>query len=224
MSAIQDLRVTVARLRGPGGCPWDREQDHQSLANCLMEECCELLDTIDREDMEHMREELGDVLLQVIFHAHLAEESGHFDFDSVAAEINEKLIRRHPHVFGDASLDTSEKVLKRWEQIKAEERNGTARETAPSTLFKDLPPQLPALLFARDVYKQIERKQLPLPESVDPGRIAARAEDLDEIGAGALLFEAAAACHRAGVDPESALRRFTSAAIRELEGSSTQRS
>ena len=91
MSAVEDLRRTVARLRGPGGCPWDQEQTHQSLAVCLLEETCELLDTIDRLDMAHMREELGDVLIQVVFHAQLAEEKGLFDLEAVAAEINELL-------------------------------------------------------------------------------------------------------------------------------------
>ena len=94
MSAIEDLRHTIARLRGPGGCPWDQEQTHATLVRCLIDEASELIDTIDRRDMPHMREELGDVLIQVVFHAQLAEEAGHFNLEDVAREVNEKLIRR----------------------------------------------------------------------------------------------------------------------------------
>src|ERR1051326_4728798 len=101
MSAIEDLRKTIARLRGPGGCPWDQEQTHAMLVRCLIDEASELIDTIDRGDFPHMREELGDVLIQVVFHAQLAEEAGHFDLEDVAREVNEKLIRPHPHVFGN---------------------------------------------------------------------------------------------------------------------------
>ncbi len=122
MSAMEDLRRTIARLRGPGGCPWDQEQTHATLARCLIDECSELLDTIDRLDLPHMREELGDVLIQVIFHAQLAEEAGHFDLEDVAREVNEKLVRRHPHVFGPGRLETSDQVLVPWEQIKATEK------------------------------------------------------------------------------------------------------
>src|SRR5580698_9839091 len=122
MSAIDDLCSTVARLRAPDGCPWDREQTHQTLTRCLIDECSELLDTIDRMDLPHMREELGDVLIQVIFHAQLAEEAGRFDLEDVAREVNEKLIRRHPHVFGDGKLETSAQVLTQWDLIKAREK------------------------------------------------------------------------------------------------------
>src|SRR5690606_20721044 len=146
MSAIEDLRQTIARRRGPGGCPWDQEQAHGSLVRCLIDEVSELIDTIDRLDFPHMREELGDVLIQVIFHAQLAEEMGKFDFEAVAQEVNEKLIRRHPHVFGSGHLDTSEQVIQQWEQIKAQEKkNGVAPSNG---LFKSLPPRLPALMFA----------------------------------------------------------------------------
>ena len=100
MASIDELIETVAALRDPEtGCPWDIEQDHQSLAECLVDECCELLQTIDRVDMEHMEEELGDVLLQVVMHAQMANEAGHFDFDAVCKLVNENLIRLHPHVF-----------------------------------------------------------------------------------------------------------------------------
>ncbi|WOO40141.1 MazG family protein [Rubellicoccus peritrichatus] len=205
MSAIDDLRETVARLRAPDGCPWDIEQTHKSLCDCLIEECGELLDTIDREDFEHMREELGDLLLQVVMHAQMAEEEGRFNFDDAAREINEKLIRRHPHVFGDLSLEDSDAVLLKWEEIKAaEKKNGPEEDKSP---FKHLPPQLPALLYAREIFKQIEKKSLPAEGILDRDAISSLSNGLTEATAGARLFALTAACRSAGIDPESALRR-----------------
>src|SRR5665213_2578490 len=166
MSAIDELRKTMAKLRSrDGGCPWDQEQTHQSLARCLIDECSELLETIDTLDMPHMREELGDVLIQVIFHALLAEEAGHFNLDDVAREINEKLIRRHPHVFGENRLGTAAEVVVQWEAIKATEK--PRAETAAAPVFKALPPQLPALMLAEALAKQIEKKRLPAAGAVD---------------------------------------------------------
>lgn len=214
VSAIEELQETMARLRGPGGCPWDIEQDHQSIAQCLVDECSELLETIDKLDMEHMREELGDVLLQVIFHAQLAKEAGHFDFEAVAAEVNEKLIRRHPHVFGDMDLNDSEQVLAQWEQIKAGEK---ANKPKSVSQFKDLPPALPALLFGYDVFKQIKKKALPVGDLVDMEAIEAMAEELDEEAAGHILFEIAAACRLKGIDPESAVRKFARRVMEESD-------
>jgi XTP/dITP diphosphohydrolase/tetrapyrrole methylase family protein/MazG family protein len=205
----------MARLRSPGGCPWDLEQTHQSLCEPLIDETCELLDTIDRNDLEHMREELGDVLLQVVFHARLAEEAGQFTFDDVARGIHEKLVRRHPHVFGDVDLQDSEAVLRQWEAIKAEEKKNGPESTG---LFKRLPPALPALMYAGKVLKQIRKQELhhdSLPVEAD---LNAMSEDLDEAEAGELLFQMVAACRQAGIDPESALRRHTSKLIREIEG------
>ncbi|HQF40128.1 MAG TPA: MazG family protein [Opitutaceae bacterium] len=216
MSAVEDLRRTVARLRAPGGCPWDIEQTHQSLAVCLIEECAELLDTIDRLDMEHMREELGDVLIQVVFHAQLAEEKGLFDLEAVAREINEKLIRRHPHVFGTGKLDTSAQVITQWEQIKAtEKKNGN--QPVATGVFKRQPPALPALLNALEVYKQIHKKKLPASGVIDEARVAQLAAGLTEAEAGRKLFELAAACRQAGIDPESALRRETLRVTTDVE-------
>lgn len=214
MSAIQDLKETVARLRGPGGCPWDIEQTHQSICDCLVEECAELLETIDRGDMEHMREELGDLLLHVVMHSQMAEEENHFDLEAVASEVNEKLIRRHPHVFGELSLQDSGAVLKKWDEIKAQEKkNGVQREG----VFKHLPPQLSAILYARDVFKQIDKNDLPVNGELDPQRVESLAEGLDEASAGKQFFELAAACRKAGVDPESALRRYTHQVMDQIE-------
>jgi MazG family protein len=209
MSAIEELCKTVAKLRAPDGCPWDIEQDHRSLAVCLIEECSELLDTIDRLDMGHMREELGDVLVQVVFHAQLAAEKGLFNFDEVAREINEKLVRRHPHVFGEGKLDTSAQVIDQWERIKATEKKAGDQPKSAS-IFKRLPPQLPALLYAHDVFKQVKKHDLDPGDAYDTTVVEQIAAGLDESTAGRRLFELAAACRLAGIDPESALRREAS--------------
>ena len=215
MSAIEDLVKTVAALRDPNtGCPWDIEQDHQSIAECLVDECCELLQTIDRLDLDHMQEELGDVLLQVVMHAQMAHEAGHFDFESVCHVVNEKLIRRHPHVFGEDSLNTSEAVLTQWDQIKSAERK---RGPAQSGIFKDLPRQLPALMFAKDVYKQIQKLALPAEAVIDQTAIKTLSDTLDEATLGKQLFEIAAACRAKGIDPESALRCYTQKLVDSLE-------
>ncbi len=216
MSAIEDLRRTIARLRGPGGCPWDQEQTHQSLARCLIDECSELLDTIDRLDMPHMREELGDVLIQVIFHAQLAEEAGLFDLEAVAREVNEKLVRRHPHVFGEGKLETSEQVLTQWEQIKAGEKR--AQGSAPKAVFKDLPPRLPALMFAESAWKQLGKKGLVAESGVDAGRVNRLAAGLDAETLGRMLFEIAAAAQSRNLDPEGSLRMHADALLRHVEG------
>lgn len=204
----------MARLRAPDGCPWDKEQDHKSLAQCLVDECCELLETIDKGDMDHMREELGDVLLQVVFHAQMAREAGHFDFDAVAAEINEKLVRRHPHVFGDVSLDNSDEAFTQWEAIKATEKRNADK---PQSVFKDIPPPLPALLYAYEIYKQIHKRELVAGDLVEEESIEEIAKDLDEESAGQILFEIAAACRKKGIDPESAVRRYASKVKGEVE-------
>jgi len=204
----------MARLRAPGGCPWDIEQTHQSLTENLIEETAELLEAIDREDFPHMREELGDVLLQVVFHAQMASEAGHFDFDDVAREINEKLVRRHPHVFGDVEAEDSAAVLVNWEKIKAGEKAG---KPVPTTVLKALPPRLPALLFARDIYKQICKKEVTehLPEGLVE---AAQAEpEMSEEELGEALFALAATARESGLDPEAALRRYTQGLIDKVE-------
>lgn len=214
MSAVEDLRKTIAALRGPGGCPWDQEQTHATLVRCLIDEVSELIETIDQLDFPHMREELGDVLIQVIFHAQLAEEAGRFNLEDVAREVNEKLIRRHPHVFGPNKLGTSEQVLVQWEKIKAEERKHAPAKTG---VFKDLPPRLPALMFAEAVWKQIEKKALPAGESVDTAQVAALGRHLDEATLGRMLFELTAASRAKGLDPEGALRRHAEQVMRDVE-------
>ncbi|MEN9662572.1 MAG: hypothetical protein RL324_1521 [Verrucomicrobiota bacterium] len=212
MSAIEDLRQTIARLRAPGGCPWDQEQTHGTLVRCLIDEVSELIDTIDRLDLPHMREELGDVLIQVVFHAQLAEEAGKFNLEDVAREVNEKLIRRHPHVFGDGKLETTEQVLVQWEQIKAKEG-----KAPPAGVFKDQPPRLPSLMFAEAIWKQMEKKQLPVAGLVDTAQVEALGKHLNEETLGRMLFEIAAACRAKGLDPEGALRLHTSRLMAQVE-------
>ena len=221
MSEIQRLREIVFKLRAPDGCPWDREQTHKSLARCLVEEASEVLEAIDEDDSELMEEELGDLLLQVVMHACLAEEVDRFDLEDVAKGISEKLIRRHPHVFGDESqrVNTSSEVLDRWELIKAEEKRkkgGLPDEVKPR-VFKDLPPRLPALLFAFDVYKRSVKAGLEPDGTWDEEKIDELSADMDEEHAGKLLFELVGACRKAGVDPESALRRYASGQVSHLE-------
>ncbi len=215
MSALDELRQTVARLRAPDGCPWDREQTHQTLTRCLIDECSELLDAIDREDLPHMREELGDVLVQVVFHAQLAAERGDFTLDDVAREINEKLIRRHPHVFGDGHLDTSDQVLVQWDAIKKQEKAAAGKQD--ESVFKPQPPRLPALMFAEAVWKQIGKKQLPADGVVDRGRVRRLEAGLTPESLGRRLFELAAAARAQGLDPEAALRRETARVMAAVE-------
>ena len=214
---MEDLRKTIARLRAPGGCPWDQEQTHASLVRCLIDECSELIDTIDRLDLPHMREELGDVLIQVIFHAQLAEEAGKFDLEDVAREVNEKLIRRHPHVFGDGKLDTTEQVLTQWEKIKAQEKKSNGQIASTDKVFKDQPPRLPSLMFAEAIWKQIVKKKLPVDGVVDTERIKQLGAELDEESLGKQLFALAAAARAKDLDPEGALRLETTRVMREVE-------
>ena len=197
------LRRTIARLRAPDGCPWDREQTHRSIRDCLVEECAELLDAIDREDSDHMREELGDVLVNVLMQARMSEEEGKFDIEDVAREVNEKLIRRHPHVFAKGDAKTSEEVLTKWDAIKKTEHHNGPQGEPP---FKYVPPTFSAMLSARAVFKQISKEKMPCEGILDTGKIAADAASLTEESAGARLFDLVAACKLAGIDPESALR------------------
>jgi tetrapyrrole methylase family protein/MazG family protein len=140
----------MARLRAPNGCPWDRDQTHRSLRKHLVEESYEVLDAIEAGNHEALREELGDVLLQVVFHAQMASEAGRFNFDDVARGIADKLVRRHPHVFGRGRARTSTEVLRQWEQIKKDEKQH------PSILTQ-LPRALPALLKAEKVQHKVAR-------------------------------------------------------------------
>jgi len=218
VSEIQRLRELMARLRAPDGCPWDQEQTHQTIARCLVEEAAEVLEAIDTENTELLREELGDLLLQVVFHSQIEEEAGRFDLEDVAREISEKLIRRHPHVFGDPDdkEEDANAVIDRWEKIKAEEKKAKGEHTEKQ-LFKNLPPQLPSTLFAHEVHKQASKQGLVGAGEWDEAQVMAIAEGLDEEKAGRVLFEWVAACRLRGIDPESALRKFASRQVSKLE-------
>src|SRR5438552_1446188 len=157
-TAIQDLLRVMARLRSPTGCPWDREQDHMSLRFHAVEEVYELMDAIEARDDHEMVEELGDLLLQVVFHCQLARERGAFDFDEVCRHIVEKLIRRHPHVFGAAKARTVDAVWAQWEQIKKAEKHGTRHPRASA--LDGIPRHLPALLRAEKLVKKARKAKL----------------------------------------------------------------
>jgi len=157
-SAIHDLLKVMARLRSPTGCPWDREQDHRTLRFHAVEEVYELMDAIEAGDDHEMVEELGDLLLQVVFHCQLARERGAFDFEQVARHITDKLIRRHPHVFADARVKNVEQVWANWERIKRAEKHGT-RHARPSAL-DGIPKHLPALLRAEKLVKKARKANL----------------------------------------------------------------
>jgi uncharacterized protein YabN with tetrapyrrole methylase and pyrophosphatase domain len=156
--AIEELLRVMARLRSPDGCPWDREQDHRSLRWHAVEEVYELLDAIEAGDDLELEEELGDLLLQVVFHCQLAQERGAFNFEQVARHITTKLIRRHPHVFGEVKVKDVDQVWENWEKIKHAEKHGT-RHARPSAL-DGIPKHLPALFRAEKLLKKARRAKL----------------------------------------------------------------
>jgi MazG family protein len=154
---FEDLVALQARLRAPNGCPWDREQTHESLRTFLVEETYEALEALDSGDAQKFAGELGDLLLQIIFHARLAEETGRFTVSDVIRGVHEKMLRRHPHVFGKAKARNSSDVLKNWEQIKAEERRtdaGRARASESASILDGVPRTLPALLEAHQLTRR----------------------------------------------------------------------
>ncbi len=150
---FEALVALQARLRAPGGCPWDREQTHDSLRRYLLEETHEVLDAIDSGDTVNLAEELGDLLLQIVFHAELARESGRFNIGDVIEHVHAKMVRRHPHVFGTSKASTSTEVLTNWEQIKAEERGlkVNTSKVSPDSILDGVPRTLPALLEAQQL-------------------------------------------------------------------------
>jgi uncharacterized protein YabN with tetrapyrrole methylase and pyrophosphatase domain len=160
--AINDLLKVMAKLRSPKGCPWDREQDHRSLRWHAVEEVYELMDAIEAGDDHELEEELGDLLLQVVFHCQLARERGAFDFNRVARRITDKLIRRHPHVFGNVKVKDVDQVWANWEKIKRAEKHGT-KHARPSAL-DGIPKHLPALLRAEKLVKKARKAKLLGPK------------------------------------------------------------
>jgi MazG family protein len=207
---LLDLVKVMARLRGPGGCPWDREQTHESLARHLLEEAHELLEAIDLGDADAIRDELGDLLLQVVFHAQISSDGGRWDVDDVARRLVEKLVHRHPHVFGDVEVSGSDEVLTNWEQLKAEEADGR------SGVEDGIPATLPALARAAKVQRRAAGWGVEWASS--EAAVAALREEVAELSGasdaaereiGEVLFATVAAARKLGVDAESALRRTT---------------
>jgi len=156
--AIEQLLQAMAKLRSPKGCPWDREQDHQSLRRHAIEEVYELIDAIEAHDDHEMAEELGDLLLQVVFHCQLARERGAFNFEKVTQTLVDKLIRRHPHVFGATKVKNVDEVWANWEKIKRSEKEGTHLER--KSAFDGIPRYLPALLRAEKLIKKAQKADL----------------------------------------------------------------
>jgi MazG family protein len=156
--AINDLLRVMARLRSPTGCPWDREQSHMTLRRHAIEEVYELIDAIEARDDAEMAEELGDLLLQVVFHCQLARERGAFDFEKVTRHLVDKLIRRHPHVFGKIKVKNVDEVWANWEKIKKAEKHGTRH--ARHSALDGVPKHLPALLRAEKLLKKARKAKL----------------------------------------------------------------
>ncbi|MGZ8938215.1 MAG: nucleoside triphosphate pyrophosphohydrolase, partial [Limisphaerales bacterium] len=175
-SAINDLLQIMAALRSPEGCPWDREQDHLSLRFHAIEEVYELIDAIEARDDAEMTEELGDLLLQVVFHCQLAAERGAFDFEKVARAMAEKLLRRHPHVFGESNAKTVDAVWAQWEQIKRAEKKGTHRER--TSALDGVPKHLPALMRAEKLIKKARKAKLLQPATLERESEKALGEEL----------------------------------------------
>jgi uncharacterized protein YabN with tetrapyrrole methylase and pyrophosphatase domain len=179
--AIEELLKLMTRLRSPTGCPWDREQNHMTIRRHAIEEAYELIDAIEARDDREMAEELGDLLLQVVFHCQLARERGAFDFEKVCRVLVEKLVRRHPHVFGQTSVKNVDEVWANWEKIKRAEKQGTKH--ARHSAFDGIPKHLPALLRAEKLVKKARKAELL---DVEPPR-----ERISRAGFGEKLFELA---------------------------------
>jgi len=214
---LLELITVMDRLRSPGGCPWDAEQTHESLVSYLTEEAHEAVEAIETHDRAAMREELGDVLLQVMFHARIAQEDAHdpWSIDDVAAGITAKLVARHPHVFGDETADSAAHVESVWLARKTAEKS---RES----VLDGIPTGLPALLLAAKMHYRVTHGGVEVPPA-DPAARQAAAVALDAVGpdaVGELLLALASSALDRGVDPESALRgalRAHAERVREAE-------
>jgi len=183
---VDDLVDIMALLRAEDGCPWDREQTHESIRSNFIEETYEVIEAIDTANAPLLREELGDVLLQVIFHARISEEAGDFTFDDVADEVCRKLVVRHPHIFSDVEADTTDKVLTNWDKIKAE----TKQQKTVSDTLNSVSRSLPSLMRATKIAKKAAK--------------AGYGKPLDVV-VGDLLLDIATLCNENGIDPEKAL-------------------
>ncbi len=224
LAGFTELVEIMSRLRDPEkGCPWDLKQDFRSIAPYTLEEAYEVADAIESDDLSALKGELGDLLLQVVFHAQMAQEAGLFDISDVCAGINDKMKRRHPHIFGDESLDSAEDVSKRWDEIKQAERGEQEVDTSQ---MHDIPNTLPALLRAHKVQRRAAHVGFDWPE-IDGvwDKLAEEQEELKEAlesqdtahveeEMGDLLFSCVNLSRHIKVDAEAALRR----AVKKFEG------
>ena len=211
MNTIENLANIVKKLRSPEGCPWDKEQTFKSLIPCIIEEAYELVDAIESENINHIKEELGDVLLHVVMLSTIAEENQQFNYDDVANDVGHKMIRRHPHVFGDAQADTVEDVWKHWETIKK-------TETSSHSIMDNI-PKLPALLEAQKVQKKAQRAGFDwddktgvidkLNEEIREFTEACALNDRDAIEdeAGDVLFSIVNVLRKMNINAEDVLRK-----------------
>ncbi len=195
---VSDLREIMEILRAPGGCPWDREQDHKSIRRNLIEETYEVIEAIDTDNKTLMCEELGDLMLQVVFHACIAEESNNFNLDDVADGVCKKLILRHPHIFADVKADTSEEVLNNWDKIKVVEKH----QKSDREVLDSISHSLPALIRADKLAGKAEKLGYAVPQN---NALEAALEGIDESMVGNLLFAAVALAKKHGIDAEKAL-------------------
>jgi tetrapyrrole methylase family protein/MazG family protein len=242
---FDDLVVLQARLLATNGCPWDREQTHESLRTYLIEEAYEVLDAIESGNADKFAEELGDLLLQIIFHSQLASQAGRFDVSDVIERVHTKMVRRHPHVFGKDKAGTAAQVLKNWEQLKAEERRAErassegksakgADESAPSSLLDGIPHTLPAVLEAYQVTRRAARVGFDWPdisgvldklreESSELQRAIATGNAAEiESEAGDILFAAVNVARFLKLDPEIALKKANRKFIERFQQMETQ--
>ena len=210
---------TIAALRAPGGCPWDREQTHESIARNMIEEAYEAVDAIEQHDAAHLREELGDVLLQVVLQSQIAADAGEFTVADVCRDVNQKMIRRHPHVFGEAAAASAEDVLSIWDNVKLAEKSAAdAQADAPKGLLDGVPVSFPALLQAYkisrkavaagfewesvdDVWAKVEEEIAEFKQACAEGDAQAK-----ELEFGDVLFSLVNVARKEGVDAETALR------------------
>jgi tetrapyrrole methylase family protein/MazG family protein len=227
---FEDLVALVERLRGPNGCPWDREQTNESLRPMLVEEAYEVIEAVDEGEAAKLAEELGDLLFQIVFYSQIATERGEFDVYDVVGSIYTKMVRRHPHVFGDAEARSAGRVRERWEQIKKEQEGR-------SGVFHHVPESLPALLYARKVQQRAAAVNFEYPDAAgafadlqdevrefeealaEAGDVQAETEPpahlFEELGD--VLFAAVNVARRVNVDPELALRAMSRRFVERVE-------
>jgi len=209
LSKFDALVEIIARLRAPDGCPWDREQTHQSLRGNLLSECYEVMEVLDEGNPEKLCEELGDLLLQIVLHAQIARDNGEFEIGDVVKSITAKIVRRHPHIFGSTKVKDAEEVMHNWEELKREEREEGA------SMLEGVPKEMPSLGYAYEIQRRVARVGFDWEDTegvID--KLVEEVKELQEADSpeeraqeyGDLFFTLANIARREGVDPEAALR------------------